>query len=118
MNFFPVLLAIISIVLTAFGQLLLKIGANSSNGNRQMPQQLKPYLNQYSIPGYGLLFIVTVLSIYILEDLPLKVFFPLFISGNVITIAGLSYFLLHESITYRSMIGICLILSGILIFFL
>jgi multidrug transporter EmrE-like cation transporter len=116
MNSFLVILAIISILFTAVGQLLLKIGANSPNVNRRIPQSLKPYLNQYTIPGYGLLFIVTILSIYILEDMPLKVFFPLFISGNLIAIAVLSHFILHESFTNRKIMGICLIISGILIF--
>lgn len=116
MNSNSFILATISIVLTAVGQLLLKIGANYHDLSIRIPQLLKPYLNQYTIPGYGMLFLVTILSIYILEDMPLKVFFPLFISSNLIAIAVLSYFILHESFTYRKVIGICLIMSGILIF--
>lgn len=116
MNSFSIVLVIISILFTAVGQLLLKIGANYQNVNRRIPQSLKPYLNRYTIPGYGLLFIVTILSIYILEDMPLKVFFPLFISANLIAIAVLSHLFLHESFSNRKIIGICLIISGILIF--
>ncbi len=118
MNFFIVILVIISILLSAFGQILLKKGAQYPIVHGRIPQQLIPYLNQYSILGYGLLFLVTILSVYILIEMPLKVFFPLFISGNLITIVVFSYLFLRESITHREIIGIWLIISGILIFFL
>lgn len=116
MNSFSLILAIISIVFTAVGQLLLKTGANSPDMHCRIPQSLKPYLNQYTIPGYGIMFIVTILSVYVLVDMPLKIFFPLFISGNLIAIAALSHFILHESFTNLKVMGICLIISGILIF--
>lgn len=116
MNGFSVNLAIFIILLIAVGQLLLKIGANTPDVQRWIPQSLKPYLNRYTIPGYSILFIVTILSIYILEDMPLKIFFPFFISGNLIVIAILSHLFLHESFTKPKIMGICLIISGILIF--
>jgi multidrug transporter EmrE-like cation transporter len=116
MNNIFVILSIISILLTAIGQLLLKVGANSRHGARWIPQSLKPYLNRYTIAGYGLLFIVTILSIYILEGMPLKFFFPLFISGNLVMITIFSKIFLHESFTSYKIVGICMIISGILLF--
>jgi multidrug transporter EmrE-like cation transporter len=116
MNSFSVILAIISILFTAVSQMLLKIGANSPDVNRWIPPSLIPYLNRYTIPGYGMLFMVTILSIYILQEIQLNVFFPFFISGNLIAIAVLSHFILHESFTNSKVMGICLIISGILIF--
>ena len=116
MNGFSIILAIISILFTAIGQLLLKIGANYPDVHRWVPQSLKPYLNKYTIPGYGMLFMVTILSVYILQGIQLNVFFPYFISGNLIAIAVISHFILHESFTNRKIMGICLIISGILIF--
>jgi len=118
MNNFSVVLAILSIVFTAVGQMLLKIGANTQNTPMWIPVSLKPYLNRFTLPGYGILFMVTILSIYILEDMPLKVFFPFFISGNLIMIAVISHFLLHESFNKPKLIGIGLIIAGILIFIL
>jgi small multidrug resistance pump len=116
MNSFSVILAIFSILLTAVGQLLLKIGANLTDVKVWIPQPLKPYLNRYTLTGFGILFVVTILSIYILGSMPLKFFFPFFISGNLIAIEILSLIVLHESFTYRKIIGICIIISGILIF--
>jgi len=116
MNGFSVILVIISILLTAVGQLLLKKGANYKVVHRSISHSLRPYLNMYTIIGYGMLFMVTILSIYILGDIPLKVFFPLFISGNLITITILSHFFLHESITTLKIIGISFVISGIFIF--
>jgi small multidrug resistance pump len=116
MNSFSIILAIISIVFTSAGQLLLKVGANTPDVQRWIPESFRPYFNRYTIPGYGILFIVTILSIYILKDMPLKIFFPFFISGNLIMIAVLSHLFLHESFTNRKIMGMCLIISGILVF--
>jgi multidrug transporter EmrE-like cation transporter len=116
MNGFSIILAIFSILLTAIGQLLLKIGANLTDVNKWIPRSLNPYLNRFTIPGYSMLFIVTILSIYILKELPLKFFFPFFISGNLIAIVILSRLFLQEYFTKPKIIGIFLILSGIIIF--
>jgi multidrug transporter EmrE-like cation transporter len=116
MNGFSFLLAIISILFTSVGQLLLKIGANLKDANNWIPQSLKPYINRYTISGYGILFAVTILSIYILEYIPLKFFFPLFISGNLIVITVLAQLFLQESFTKSDIMGICLIIAGVLIF--
>jgi len=116
MSELSVILAIFAILLTAISQILLKIGAHPSGTYPWVPLSLKPYFNWHTILGYGILLIVTVLSIFILQDMPLKVFFPVFISGNLIAIEVLSKIFLHESFTSRKIIGICMILSGILIF--
>jgi multidrug transporter EmrE-like cation transporter len=111
-----VILAIFSILLTSIGQILLKIGAKPAKIHPWVPKPLKPYLNKYTMLGYSILFVVTILSIYVLKDIPLNVFFPLFISGNLIAIAIFSHLFLHESFNYRKIMGIFLIISGILIF--
>ncbi len=116
MNSFFALLAILAVILSAVGQLFLKVGANTRRVPMWVHRALKPYLNIYTIPGYGFLFIVTILSIYILEGMPLKFFFPLFISGNLITITVLSRMVLHESLTNRKILGICIIIAGIFLF--
>jgi multidrug transporter EmrE-like cation transporter len=113
MNDLLVILAIISIVFTAVSQLLLKTGANITNQHGWIPESLKLYLNRYTLAGYSILFIVTILSIVMLEEMPLRVFFPFFISGNLIAIAVFSHIFLHESFTYSKIAGICLIIAGI-----
>jgi multidrug transporter EmrE-like cation transporter len=116
MNSIPLILSVIAILLTSAGQLLLKLGADPGYWLSQVPALLRPYINTYSVSGYGLLFIVTILSIYILESMPLKFFFPLFISGNLVTITIFSRILLSESFTRYKVAGICMILAGIISF--
>ena len=116
MNELLVILAISSIILTAIGQILLKRGANPIKAYPGIPSSLKPYLNTNTILGYSILLFVTILSIYILTDLPLKMFFPVFISGNIIAIEILSKVILHESLSSQKILGISLILTGVLIF--
>ena len=116
MNFFFILLAILAITLSATGQLLLKSGANTQRVPPLIPPLLKPYLNIYTIPGYAILFSVTILSVYILEGMPLKFFFPFFISGNLIAITLLSRVFLHEPLTRIKILGTGIIIAGILLF--
>jgi multidrug transporter EmrE-like cation transporter len=118
MNSVSVILAVLSVLLSAIGQLFLKVGAGSRSGLGWIPPVLHPYLNRYTIPGYGFLFIVTFLSVYILQGMPLKFFFPLFISGNLIAITIFSRIFLHESFTPQKILGISIIVSGLVFFFL
>jgi len=117
MNDYSVIIAIFLIILMAVSQLLLKTGAKFQEGFRWIPNSLKPYINRYTISAYCILFIVTILMIYILADIPLKLLFPFFISGNLVVITFLSYVVLHESLTKNQIMAIFLILSGILIFY-
>jgi len=114
MNNFIIVLAGVAVMLSGIGQVLLKRGALSKRSC--FAEYLKPYLNRYTLSGYCLLSIVTVISIYVLQEMPLKLFFPIFISGNLIVVVILSYFILHEIMTYRKIVGIGIIVLGILVF--
>jgi multidrug transporter EmrE-like cation transporter len=116
MNIVTLILAVCIIIFTAIGQILLKIGAIVPSTRAWIPSSLKPYLNRYTLSGYGFLFMVTILSIYVLKVMPLKVFVPLFLSVNVIAVTIFSRIFLHESLGNQKMMGICVIISGILIF--
>jgi len=116
MNTVTLILAACIITFTAIGQMLLKIGANVPYTLPWIPSSLKPYLNRYTLSGYGFLFMVTILSIYVLEEMLLKVFVPLFLSVNVISVNIFSRIFLHESLSHQKMMGIGVIIVGILIF--
>lgn len=116
MNTVTLILAVCIITFTATGQMLLKIGATIPHTLPWIPPSLKPYLNRYTLSGYGFLFMVTILSIYALQKMPLKVFVPLFLSLNVIAVTIFSRIFLHESLSHQKIMGICVIISGILVF--
>lgn len=111
-----IILAGIAVMLSGIGQILLKYGALSEKKHNNFPAYLNPYLNRYTLSGYCILLVVTIISVYVLKEMPLKLFFPFFISFNMIVVVVLSYFILHESLTYRKITAICIIILGILVF--
>ena len=110
------LLAFAAVILSGFSQILLKLGAISADKSTSFPEYLRPYINKFSISGYVLLLAVTVISIYILKDMPLKLFFPFFISLNIIAVVCLSRLILREPLTSQHIIAVGIIISGVLIF--
>ena len=111
-----IILAGVAVTLSGISQILLKYGALSEKKSHRFPEYLRPYLNRYTFSGYCLLLVVTVISVYILKEMPLKLYFPFFISMNMSVVVVLSYFILHESLTYRKITAICIIVLGILVF--
>ncbi|MFA4824281.1 MAG: hypothetical protein WC593_03900 [Methanoregula sp.] len=111
-----IILAGVAVMLSGICQILLKYGAISEKKSYCFPEYLKPYLNRYTLSGYCLLLVVTIISVVVLQEMPLKLFFPLFISMNIIVVVILSYFILHEPLTCRKKIAIGIIVFGILIF--
>jgi multidrug transporter EmrE-like cation transporter len=110
------ILAFFAVILSGISQILLKMGAGSMKRSHYFPDYLRPYFNKYSLTGYLLLLCVTVISVYILEEMPLKLFFPFFISLNMIAVVILSNFVLKEPLTSRKLIAVGIIIGGILIF--
>ena len=111
-----IILAGVAVMLSGISQILLKYGALSEKRSPHFPEYLKPYLNRFTLSGYCLLLVVTVISIYVLQEMPLKLFFPFFISMNMFVVVVLSYFILHEPLTHRKILAIGIIVLGILIF--
>ena len=104
-----VILACFAIVISGVSQILLKFGALSKKKSNYVPEFLWPYLNRYTFSGYCLLFAVTIISVYVLKEMPLKLFFPLFISLNTVVVVILSYVILHEPLTQRKIVAIGII---------
>ena len=111
-----IILSSFAVMLSGIGQILLKYGALSEKRCYHFPAYLNPYLNRYTLSGYCFLLVVTVISVFVLKEIPLKLFFPFFISFNMIVVVVLSYLILHESLTYQKITAICIIVLGILVF--
>jgi len=106
------LVALLGVFITAFSQILLKVGA--MHGRRQ-GSLIKSYLNLSTFTGYGLLFLVTVLNTYAYGKIELKmavVLLPLIF----VSVALLSYALLRERFSWNQAVGSAIIVAGILVF--
>lgn len=108
--FKSIIIFIVSVFIASCSQILLKKSANSSNNSK-----IKEYLNKYVIVAYLLLFISTLLTMYAYKKIELSTG-VIIESISYIIIAILSYFVLHEKINKKDVLGIFLIVVGIIIF--
>lgn len=101
-----------SVILSSVSQILLKKSAAKSHGSF-----LKEYLNPLVIIGYALMVAATLTTIAAYQGMDYKNG-PVIESLGYILVMVLSYFLLKEKVTVRKVIGYCLILAGVVIFYL
>ena len=105
-------LMVLSVVIAAVSQLLLKISANKKHDSF-----IKEYLNSYVITGYGLLFCSTILTILAFKGIDYR-------NGPVIESLGYLFVLvlckifLKEKINLKSILGNFAIILGIVIYYI
>jgi drug/metabolite transporter (DMT)-like permease len=102
-----IILGTLIIILTASGQVLLKMGANSKVGDG--------LINQYVIGGYAIFLLTVALSYRLMGILPLK-YFTVVMSLTYIAVAGGAWLFLDETISRNRMIGTILIAAGAVVF--
>lgn len=98
-------------VLSAFGQVLLKTGADRT-GSRNI---ILSMLNFRTIAGYGLIFTSLVTSTYAMTVLPFKTAVAVLPLAYIL-VPLFSHLLLHEKISAQTACGGAIILAGIVIF--
>ncbi|QTE67064.1 EamA family transporter [Clostridiales bacterium] len=101
-----------SVILSSLSQILLKLSARKSHGSF-----LKEYLNPLVIAGYGLMVAATLTTIAAYQGMDYKNG-PIIESLGYILVMVLSYFLLKEKVTRKKILGYCMILAGVIIFYL
>ena len=112
MNKVFLLIALSSVTIASFSQVLLKMGAGKS-----YPSKIREYLNFYVITGYGMLFISMVLTIVAYSHLSyLSV--PVVEAVGYVLVPVLSYFIFKEKLSKRKILGIIFILAGIVVYYL
>ena len=109
MNTVSFVLAVVSVLIASFSQILLKKGAD-----RHQAGLCREYLNIFVILGYGLFVLTTLITILALKDLELT-YLPAIEALGYVFVMILSYFILQEKITLRKIIGNFIIVVGILI---
>lgn len=106
------LLALVSVVIASFSQVMLKMGANKTYDSK-----IREYLNVYVIGGYGMLFLSMVLTIVVYSRLSyLSV--PVVEAAGYILVPFLSFVFFKEKLGRRKITGIIFILAGILFYYL
>ena len=101
-----------SVVISSVSQILLKISAKKSHHSF-----LREYLNLLVIIGYVLMVVATLTTIAAYQGIDYKNG-PVIESLGYILVMILSYFILHEKVTKKKIIGYGLILAGVAIFYL
>ena len=112
MNNWFLLLALCSVVIASFSQVMLKLGASKTYNSK-----IREYLNIYVITGYGMLFVSMVITVVAYSRLSyLSV--PVVEAVGYVLVPVLSYFIFKEKLSKRKMLGILFILAGIVIYYL
>jgi len=101
-----------SIIIAAFSQILLKKGAS-----KEYPNFIKQYLNVWVISGYALMFTALFLTIIAYRYLEYRIV-PLIESLGFIFVMILSRIFFKEQITVRKACGVCVIVAGVVIYYL
>ncbi|KAF5083713.1 hypothetical protein DSECCO2_85140 [anaerobic digester metagenome] len=76
---------------------------------------LEAYFNISTMTGYGILLVVTFISVIALIEVPLKMFYAI-ASLNFVVVALLSWGILKEEISKGMIFGIMLIITGVVVF--
>ena len=112
MNNLFLLIALLSVCIASFSQVMLKMGAGKKYNSK-----IREYLNVYVITGYGMLFVSMLLTIVAYSRLSyLSV--PVVEAVGYVLVPLLSYFFFKEKLSKRKMVGILFILAGIFVYYL
>jgi len=105
-------------VLTAFsmagGQLLFKLGAPAWQGDSVVSWVTSFLKNPFLVTAIFLYAFTILIWIYVLRTLPLSLAYPLTALSYVI-VPVLSFVLLHEKISWQTVVGCAVIIVGVVI---
>lgn len=105
-----VFLFVFSVFISSVSQTILKTSAKKKYDNR-----LQEYLNPKVIIAYGIFFLSSLITVVAYKYVPLSLG-PILESCGYIFITLLGYFILHEKVGKKKLIGLIVILMGISIF--
>lgn len=105
-----ILMFLFSVFISSVSQIILKTSAGKKYDN-----PLQEYLNPKVIIAYGIFFVSSLCTILAYRFVPYSLG-PILEASGYIFVSVLGYFVLHEKIGKRKMIGLIIILLGIFIF--
>lgn len=105
-----IFLFVFSVFISSVSQTILKTSAEKKYDNR-----LQEYLNPKVIIAYGIFFLSSLITVVAYKYVSLSLG-PILESCGYIFITLLGYFILHEKVGKKKLIGLIVILMGISIF--
>jgi drug/metabolite transporter (DMT)-like permease len=100
-----------AVLITAISQVLLKIGAN-----RSMDRSfISSYFNAWTMSGYFLFVVVTLMNLYAFKEIPFKMAVIL-VPFTYVFVSMFSVVLLEEKMAKNQILGACIILVGVIVF--
>ena len=108
----PMLLLILSVVIAAFSQIILKLSAN-----RSWDSLLREYLNIYVICAYVMLIVSSLFTVIAFRSVEMKNS-PIIGALGYVFVLLLSRIILREKIRLSKIVGMIMIFCGIFIFYM
>lgn len=105
-----VLLFVFSVFISSVSQTILKTSADKKYDN-----WLQEYLNLKVIVAYGIFFLSSLITVVAYKYVPLSLG-PILESCGYIFVTLLGFFVLHEKIGKKKLMGLFVILVGIVVF--
>jgi len=106
------LLVILSVFLAACAQILLKQGAR-----QQYVQWWRQYVNGWVIGGYAIMFGTMVMNIFAMSKGVQIQELSIIESTSYMFVPMLSFFIFKEKLTWRKLLAITIIITGVIVFF-
>ena len=110
----PIFLALLTACSMACGQILFKLGAKNWGGDSAIQWVWSFMTNPFLDIAVFLYAFTIIIWVYVLRVLPLSIAYPITALSYVI-VPVLSYFFLHEKITFHTLLGSLLIIIGVII---
>lgn len=112
----PYLLIIISILLGAFAQIVMKLGSSQavSDGLSICAQLLRYFTNLPILMGFLLYTLSAVLWIFAISRVQLSVAYPM-VALSYVLVVFLSYLFFHEPVSALRILGLGVIVIGVVI---
>jgi multidrug transporter EmrE-like cation transporter len=108
----PYILLVINVFIMASGQLFFKRSADFINANPNLRFPNYYIVNPWFYIAISLFVISTFVWTQALTKIPLSLAYPIVSSAYILTLFGASFFF-HEHISFLSVLGVLLIMSGI-----
>ena len=107
------ILVVISVFAAACAQMLLKQGAR-----KEYPTFLRQYLNPWVIGGYGIMGLSFLLNIFCMSKGVMVKEVSIIESLSYMFVPLLSFVIFKETISWRKILAIGIIMSGVIVFFI
>ena len=106
------ILVILSVFLAACAQMLLKQGAR-----QQYAQWWRQYANGWVIGGYAIMFGTMVMNIFAMSKGVQIKEVSIIESMSYLFVPALSFVIFKEKLTWRKIIAVAIIITGVIVFF-